>query len=126
MHCVSLLHGAQPDGARRRQDALAVALLLDGLFGFLGFFFSLLLSLVGIVGCLGRLRREPVRLVGGLRLRLGLLLQQTFQLGLLGSDAVRFLLLFGLGVGLLLRQALREERRLAERRASPALSARSR
>ena len=82
MHCARLLHGAQPDGARRRQDALAVALLLDGLFGFLGFFFSLLLSLVGIVGGLSCCRREPVGLVGFLRLGLGLLLQQTFRLGL--------------------------------------------
>ena len=30
MHCVRLLHCAQPDGARRRQHALAVAFALDG------------------------------------------------------------------------------------------------
>ena len=87
LHAAELLHGAQPDGARRRQDALAaLSLPLDGLFGFLGFFFSLLLSLLGIVGSLSCCRREPVGLVGRFGLGLGLLLQQTFRLGLRGNQ----------------------------------------
>ena len=63
MHCVRLLHGAQPNRACRRQHALAVALVLDGLLRFVRPFLGLLGLFISFVGGLSCCRRDSVCLV---------------------------------------------------------------
>ena len=86
MHCVRLLHGAQPDSSRSWQNTFALRFPLDGLFGFFRFFLGLLGRFVGRSLGLGRLRREPVGLVGRFGLGLRFLLCQALRLGLRGNQ----------------------------------------
>ena len=89
LDAAELLYGPQPDISRSWQDTLATLRLpLDGFLGFFRLFLGLLGLFISFVGGLGGFGGEPVRFVGLLRLGLGLLLQQTFGLGLFRRDPI--------------------------------------
>ena len=86
LYAAELLHGAQPDISRSWQHTLALRLPFNGFLGFVRLFLSLLCLFISFVGGLGRLRREPVGLVGRFGLGRRLLLRQALRLGLCGNQ----------------------------------------